>query len=55
MKITKIVKWLASVNQTHKDRVALSRMEDNLLKDIGLTRGDICNRVKYPKFGEINE
>lgn len=54
MKIKNVLKWIAQVNQTHKDRIALYRMEDKLLRDIGITRCEIEQKVTYPKFGQYN-
>lgn len=41
-------RWLADVDSLHRQRVHLARLDDRLLRDVGLTPGDVARELARP-------
>lgn len=40
--------WLLAVDRRYHDRQALARLDDRLLRDIGVTRADVAAELRRP-------
>ena len=49
-----LVTWTARAVRAYRERRALAAMSDSLLKDLGLTRGDIDRATGGPIMGAID-
>lgn len=44
-----LLAWVVKLDARHRDRIALSRLDDRLLRDVGLTRVEIEAELGHPQ------
>lgn len=43
--LTGALRWITGIDARHRQRCALARLDDHLLRDIGLTRADVAREL----------
>lgn len=43
-----LVNWLVALDARHRQRLALARLDDRLLGDVGLSRRDVAAEIEKP-------
>lgn len=43
-----LLAWVMKLDALHRDRIALSRLDDHLLRDIGVTRAEVEAELGHP-------